>query len=79
MRSKISIIILLFAAITFYGQQNDNNDVERKMYTAIRIDQAPKIDGIPDEEVWKNAPVAVFAYPSVRFGPWRCFSTMTRS
>lgn len=58
MRSKISIIILLFAAITFYGQQNDNNDVERKIYTAIRIDQTPKIDGIPDEEVWQNAPVA---------------------
>lgn len=42
-----------------FAQNNETkNDVARKSIKAVRIDEAPKIDGILDDAVWQNAPVA---------------------
>ena len=29
-----------------------------KTINAVRVEKAPKIDGILDDEIWKNAPIA---------------------
>ncbi|MDQ3190987.1 MAG: carbohydrate binding family 9 domain-containing protein [Bacteroidota bacterium] len=45
----------LFALfITFYSSQAQ----EKKQLQAIRVIQSPKLDGILDEDVWQNIPVA---------------------
>lgn len=46
--------LLVFFSSFIFGQENN----EIKTYTASRISEAPKIDGVLDEEVWKDLPVA---------------------
>ncbi|MFD1095775.1 DUF5916 domain-containing protein [Salegentibacter chungangensis] len=54
------LIFALFLLI-FYNFQAQNRAFEntpKKFYTATRIQEAPKIDGILEDNVWKNKPVA---------------------
>lgn len=41
-----------------FAQKPENDSINRKKINAIKISNAPKIDGILDEEVWQNAPIA---------------------
>ncbi len=51
MRTNASVFMLfLFSGVYSYSQ---NSSIE-----AVRISQAPKIDGVLDDAAWKNAPVA---------------------
>ncbi|MGS0748863.1 DUF5916 domain-containing protein [Halpernia sp. GG3] len=46
-----------FCQFTF-SQKKENDSIIRKEITAIKTSQAPKIDGLLDDEVWKNVPIA---------------------
>ena len=50
LRPIISVLLFLYTIISF--------SQERKEITAQRIDTAPKIDGILDDQVWKNIPAS---------------------
>ena len=52
-RYRPLIFFLLFSALSF-SQENK----EIKSYTATRISEAPEIDGVLDEQIWKDLPVA---------------------
>lgn len=53
MKKGISLLILLLLIInSSYGQN------EKKHVNAVRIQEAPKIDGILEEDVWKDALIA---------------------
>jgi hypothetical protein len=49
---------MFFATSWVYAQQKSADSISRKQIIAVKINSAPKIDGILDEDVWKNAPVA---------------------
>ncbi|WP_369049253.1 DUF5916 domain-containing protein [Tenacibaculum sp. UWU-22] len=49
-----TLLFLLFVSIHSFGQIN----VNRKKIDAIRIQKAPKIDGVLDDVAWKNIPEA---------------------
>ena len=51
-----SIIFILSFSLIF--AQNENDSIKRKKINAVKILNSPKIDGILDEEVWLNAPIA---------------------
>ncbi|WP_417430588.1 DUF5916 domain-containing protein [Halpernia sp.] len=57
MKSRYIIILLLFNTFIF-AQKNSEDSIFRKEITAIKVTSAPKIDGVLDEDVWKNIPVA---------------------
>ncbi|TVZ55283.1 carbohydrate binding protein with CBM9 domain [Lutibacter sp. Hel_I_33_5] len=50
----ITTLLLVFSIIQLSAQVNTN----RKKMGATRIEKAPKIDGILDDEAWKNAKIA---------------------
>lgn len=52
MLKRLFGLALVLTAILSYGQ--NSNDVERKIYNIIRVDDAPKIDGILDDVAWQN-------------------------
>ncbi len=52
------ILILMITNQLFYTQVTENDSITRKKIAAVKITQAPKIDGILDEEVWQNAMIA---------------------
>ncbi|SEG49608.1 Carbohydrate family 9 binding domain-like [Halpernia humi] len=52
------LIICLSASSIFFAQKKSEDSIVRKEITAIKVSSAPKIDGILDEEIWKNVPVA---------------------
>jgi len=54
-KSSIIFHFLLFFSISVVGQELNQN---RKQLTTIRVEKAPKIDGVLDDEAWKNAPIA---------------------
>lgn len=59
MRIKLIILPLLFLSGIFYAQKTPVTDsISRKKLQAIKNDQTIKIDGILDDEVWKNVPIA---------------------
>jgi hypothetical protein len=49
-RLRLTLIILLFIQTTV--------NAENKNLQAVRTEQAPKIDGVLDDPVWQNAPIA---------------------
>ena len=51
-----ALAILCFSHI--FSQNIGADSISRKKITAIPVTQSPKIDGILDEEIWKNAPSA---------------------
>ncbi|MCP9200294.1 carbohydrate binding family 9 domain-containing protein [Gramella sp. GC03-9] len=48
---RLSLLIFLFGIVAF----SQENQEKRKLYTTQRIEDAPKIDGIPDDEIWETA------------------------
>ena len=57
---KVQIIILFtFLFVGFSSAQEEKTEnITRKTINAVRVEKAPKIDGILDDEIWKNAPIA---------------------
>jgi len=53
---KSIFIALFFLLMTFKTQGQENRN--RKKITAKRASKTPKIDGILNEDAWKNAPIA---------------------
>ena len=53
---KVQIIILFtFLFVGFSSAQEEKNEnITRKTINAVRVEKAPKIDGILDDEIWKN-------------------------
>ncbi|QDP86704.1 carbohydrate binding family 9 domain-containing protein [Chryseobacterium sp. SNU WT5] len=51
-------MLISFSAINLIGQTKIKDSIDRKRISLSKISQAPKIDGILDEEVWKTAPIA---------------------
>ena len=51
-----ALCILCFSHL--FSQNIGADSISRKKITAISVTQSPKIDGILDEEIWKNAPSA---------------------
>lgn len=52
---KIIIITLFFFQLS---NAQDNDTIPRKSIDIIRVPNAPKIDGVLDDEAWINAPIA---------------------
>ncbi|QLE01533.1 carbohydrate binding family 9 domain-containing protein [Galbibacter sp. BG1] len=50
------LFIIFFIVKTINAQDTDS--IPRKKINAIRIFETPKIDGVLDEKIWKNIPVA---------------------
>ena len=53
---KILFLILFFQTAVLFSQ--NSRKPERKIYNATRIEKAPEIDGILDDDVWDGLPVA---------------------
>jgi hypothetical protein len=56
-----SLLPLLLLTICFSVQAQDPEiprGISRKKYEATRINNAPQIDGVLDDKVWENIPVA---------------------
>ncbi len=51
-----SLFGLLLFSLNIQSQVNDT--IQRKTITISKISEAPRIDGILDDEAWRNAPVA---------------------
>lgn len=49
-------IITLF--LSFYLQGQESDTIMRKKIHLIKVSDAPKIDGVLDDAVWQNAPIA---------------------
>lgn len=52
---------IFFIFLSFFqvsAQQKEEDSIARKKIQAIKIQKSPKIDGVLDEEVWKNAAIA---------------------
>lgn len=58
MKFFITFILLSFSIVKIQAQNIEKDSIQRKRISISKISQAPKIDGILDEEVWKNAPLA---------------------
>ena len=56
----VRLLLLSFLQISCYcfSQKIEKDTIIRKEINALKINTTPKIDGILDEEVWQNAPVA---------------------
>lgn len=56
---RLSFLLFLLLHVFASAQQSaSDNSIVRKEISALKISKAPKIDGILNDEVWKNAPVA---------------------
>ena len=53
LRSIIITVLFTFSCQLSFSQVNTN----RKKITATRVTKAPKIDGVLDDDAWKNAPL----------------------
>lgn len=58
MKTRILSAFLILTSGLILSQNTATDSISRKKITAISITQSPKIDGILDEEIWKNAPSA---------------------
>lgn len=56
-KNQIFIIFLLFS-LNISSQNKNNTIPAKKEYSAIRTSEAPKIDGILNDRVWNNIPLA---------------------
>lgn len=57
MSCKYLLFLILFSVFQPAVSQ-DQDSKSKKVYTTQRIDTAPVIDGIPDEKIWQDLPVA---------------------
>ncbi|OWK74034.1 hypothetical protein CBW16_01055 [Flavobacteriaceae bacterium JJC] len=57
---KTRLYFLAFTAVfsMCFSQKSENDSISRKKITAVKVATPPKIDGILDEEMWQNAPIA---------------------
>ena len=58
MRNFLIISFLLFSSFSNATEKDVDAVVTKKIIGAVRVQETPKIDGILDEEIWKNAPIA---------------------
>ena len=59
MKINLALFLSIFSMIAIAGQENIEKDsIHRKKISAVRITEAPKIDGILDDDVWQHAPIA---------------------
>lgn len=58
MRLLLTTLLLFSTFSSFFSQSMEKDSISRKKLTIQKIMQSPKIDGILDEEIWQNAPVA---------------------
>ena len=58
MRNFLIISFLLFSGFSNATEKDVDAVVSKKIIGAVRVQETPKIDGILDEEIWKNAPIA---------------------
>ena len=71
MRKSILSLVLLLATISSFA----GNEPERSLQ-ASKVLQAPKLDGILDEAIWQNAPVAEnFVVNSPNYGEASAYRT----
>ena len=56
MHHRFSFFLLIFLSSGVLFSQDQQ--LPKKEYTATRISESPKIDGIPDDAIWKEVPVA---------------------
>ncbi|SFI08284.1 DUF5916 domain-containing protein [Halpernia frigidisoli] len=54
----LTILIFYFFCSIVFGQKTAQDSIARKILNTVKTTSSPKIDGILDDEVWKNAPVA---------------------
>lgn len=57
MKIRLSISLLIFFVLSF-AQTKIADSISRKKITAVATNNPPKIDGILDDDAWKNVPVA---------------------
>lgn len=57
MRIFFLIILTFLSAITSFGEKNPDPRAARKSVQAVKINLAPRIDGLPDDSVWQSVPV----------------------
>ena len=59
MKTKFNLFILILLFGQIAAQKMITSDsISRKNLNAVKKDQAIKIDGVLDDEIWKNVPVA---------------------
>ena len=58
MKKILLSVLLPFAACSFCFAGAEDKEPEVKKVNAVRIDKAPKIDGILEDEIWKAIPEA---------------------
>ncbi len=56
MRIFFLIILTFLSAITSFGGKNPDPGAVRKSVQAVKINLAPRIDGLPDDSVWQSIP-----------------------
>jgi hypothetical protein len=52
------IIFFLLSFNFSFAQKEQDSVLTKKTIVAVRVQEAPKIDGILDDEIWKKAPIA---------------------
>ena len=55
---KFFLPILLLVSTLFFSQKKETDSIVRKKTYALKVSNAPKIDGKLDDEAWTNAPFA---------------------
>ncbi len=59
MNFSLRIIFFLFTVLSGLSVSSQTRDsIQRKKITIPKITEAPKIDGVLDDEAWQNAPIA---------------------
>ena len=58
MKTRISLFIIILISLANYAQTSIKDSIIRKKISAVRIDKPVKIDGILDDEEWKDIPIA---------------------
>ena len=58
MRHFLAILFLLLISNFSFAQKEKDSTITKKVIDALRVQEAPKIDGKLNEEVWRNAPIA---------------------
>lgn len=58
MKFYLQILGILLFPTLFFAQKTNDSEIARKVIKATKISTPLKIDGILDEEVWQNAPIA---------------------
>lgn len=57
MKTKLLFTLLLFSCF-MYSQKKEDETIVRKKMLIAKASSSPKIDGILDDAVWQNAPIA---------------------